>query len=182
MGHDFGGIVQSLSRVQFLVTPWTAAHQASLSFTISWSLLKLMSIELVMLSNHLILCHPLLLLPSVFPNIGVFSNELAPHIRWGQSNGASVSWFRSQPLWLDPREDQMSSQHADEQMNGGVLISYCCCNKLPQTQRLKTTWTYHLNGSGAPMCEVGLIQLTLRCQQGCLPSRGSGGESISLPC
>ena len=64
------------------MTPWNAARQASLSFTISWSLLKLMSIELVMPSNHLFLCHSLLLLPSVFSNIRVFSNELALHIRW----------------------------------------------------------------------------------------------------
>ena len=63
--------------------PWTAAHQASLSFGISWSLLKLMCIESVMPSNHLILCLPLLLLPSIFPSIGVFS-ELALHIRWPQ--------------------------------------------------------------------------------------------------
>ena len=68
--------------VQLFVTPWTAAHQASLSFTISQSLLKFMSIESVMLSNHLILCHPLLLLPSVFPIIRVFSNESALRIRW----------------------------------------------------------------------------------------------------
>ena len=74
--------VQSLSCVQLFVTPWTVAHQASLSFTISWSLPKLISIELVMLSNHLILCHPLLLLPSVFPRIRVFSSESALHIRW----------------------------------------------------------------------------------------------------
>ena len=62
--------------------PWTAAHWASLSFTISWSLLKLMSLELVMLSNHLILCCPLLLSPSVFPSIRVFSSESALHLRW----------------------------------------------------------------------------------------------------
>ena len=73
--------VQSLSHIQLFVTPWTAAHQASLSFTISWSLLKLKSIELVMPSNHLILCRPLLLLPSIFPSIRVFSNESAPCIR-----------------------------------------------------------------------------------------------------
>ena len=64
------------------MTPWTAAHQASLSFTISWSLLKLMSIELVMPSNHLVLCCPFLLLPSIFPSIRVFTNESALHIRW----------------------------------------------------------------------------------------------------
>ena len=66
--------VQSLSPVRLFVTPWTAAHQASLSITNSQSLLKLMSIESVMPSNYLILCHPLLLLPSIFPSIRVFSN------------------------------------------------------------------------------------------------------------
>ena len=73
--------VQSFSRVQLFVTPWTAAHWASLSFTISLSLLKLRSIESMIPSNHLILCHPLLLL-SIFPSIRVFSNESALHIRW----------------------------------------------------------------------------------------------------
>ena len=80
--HTVVVIVQLLSCVQLFVTPWTAAHQASLSITISRSLLKLMSIDLVIPSNHLILCHPLLLLPSVFPSIRVFSNESALHIRW----------------------------------------------------------------------------------------------------
>ena len=74
--------VHLLSCVQLFVASWTAVHQASLSFTISWSLLKLMSIKSVMPSNHLILCHPLLFLPSIFPSIMVFSNELTPHIRW----------------------------------------------------------------------------------------------------
>ena len=74
--------VQSLSRVRLFLTPRTAAHQASLSITNSWSLLKLMSIESVMPSNHLILCSPLLLLPSVFPSIRVFSNESVLRIRW----------------------------------------------------------------------------------------------------
>ena len=73
--------VQLLNHVRLFATPVTAAHQAFLSFTISWNLLKLMSIESVMPSSYLILCHPLLLLPSVFPSIKVFSNELALHIR-----------------------------------------------------------------------------------------------------
>ena len=71
--------VQLLSHVQFFVTPWTAARQASLAITNSRSLLKL---TLVMPSDHLIICHPLLLLPSIFPSIRVFSNESALHIRW----------------------------------------------------------------------------------------------------
>ena len=74
--------VQSLSRVRLFATPWTAARQASLSVTTYQSLPKPMSIELVMPSNHLTLCFPLLLLPSIFPSIRVFSNESALHIRW----------------------------------------------------------------------------------------------------
>jgi len=74
--------VQSLNHVRFFVTPWTATCQASLSITNSWSLHKLVSIELVMPSNHLILCVPLLLLPSNFPSIKVFSNKLVLHIIW----------------------------------------------------------------------------------------------------
>ena len=84
-------VVQLLSHVWLFVTPWTAACQASLSFSIYWSLLKLMSIELVTLSNHLILCHPLLLLPSVFPSLRVFSNESALHIKWPKYWSFSVS-------------------------------------------------------------------------------------------
>ena len=91
------------------MTPWTAAHQAFLSFSISWSLLKLMSNESVMPSNHLILCHPLLLLPSIFPSITVFSNESALRIRWPKSWSFSFSPSNEYPGlisfrmdWLDP--------------------------------------------------------------------------------
>ena len=74
--------MQSLSRVQLFATPWPAARQGSLSITNSWSLLKLMSIKSVIPPNHLILCHPLLLPPSIFPSIRVFSNESVLPIRW----------------------------------------------------------------------------------------------------
>ena len=84
-------VIQSLSCVQLFATPWTAAHQASLFFTISQSWIKLMSIELMMPSNHLILCHPLLLMPSIFPSIWVFSNELALQIRWSKHWSFSFS-------------------------------------------------------------------------------------------
>ena len=83
--------VQSLSGAQPFVTPWTTAHQASPSFTVSQSLLKLISVELMMPSNHLILCRPLLLLPSVFPRIRVFSNESALRIRWPKDWNFSFS-------------------------------------------------------------------------------------------
>ena len=108
-------IVQPLSHVCLTVTPLTAAGQASLSFTISWSLLKLMSIESIMPSNHLILCHPLLLLPSTFPSIRVFSNKLSLHIRcskyWCFSSSISSSNDYSGLIsfrmdWLDPLEVQ----------------------------------------------------------------------------
>ena len=87
--------VQLLSRVRLFATPWDAAHQAYLSITNSWSLLKLMSTEFMMPSNHLILCHPLLLLPSIFPSIRVFSNKSVLHIRcpkyWSSSFSISPS-------------------------------------------------------------------------------------------
>ena len=79
---DFYIVVKSLSRVRLSVTPWTSVSQASLPFTISWNLLKLMSTESAMPSNHLILCHPLLLLLSVFLSIRVFSSESVLQIRW----------------------------------------------------------------------------------------------------
>ena len=79
--HQFSS-VQLLSHVRLFATPWTSAHQASMSITNSRSLFKFTSIELVTPSNHLILCYPLLLLPSIFLSISVFSNELALHIRW----------------------------------------------------------------------------------------------------
>ena len=106
---SFVVVVQLLSRVRLFVTPWTVARQAPPSPTVSWSLLKFMSIELVMLSNHLILCCPLLLMPTIFPSIRVLSSELALHIRWPKdwsfsfnnspSNESGLISFRMD--WLD---------------------------------------------------------------------------------
>ena len=84
-------VVQSFSRVQLFATPRTAARQASLSLTISWHLLKPVSIESVMPSNHPVLCHPLRLLPSTFPSFRVFCNESALHIRWPKYWSFSIS-------------------------------------------------------------------------------------------
>ena len=99
--------VQSLSRGRLFVTPWIAACQASLSITNSQSLLKLMPIESVMPSSHLILCHPLLLLPSMFPSIRVFPNESALHIRWPKywSFSFSISPFNEHPGLVSFRMD-----------------------------------------------------------------------------
>ena len=115
-------VVQSLSHIWLFVAPWTAAHQASLSFTISQSLFKLMSIEPMMPSNYLILCPQLLLLPSIFPSVRVFSNESAFCIRWPkykefQHQDQSFQWiFRVDFLWdwwvwspCSPRDSQESS-------------------------------------------------------------------------
>ena len=101
--------VQSLSRVRLFATPWTAVHQASLSITNSWSLLKLMAIESVMPSNHLILCHPLLLPSSIFPSIRVFSNESALHIRWPKywSFSFSISPSNEHPGLISFRMDRL---------------------------------------------------------------------------
>ena len=114
--------VQSLSHVQFFETPWTATCQVSLSITNSQSLFKLMSIELVIASNHLILCCPLLILPSIFPSIRVFSNESIICIRWPkvlkfQLQHQSFQWiFWTGFLWdglvgspCSPRDSQESS-------------------------------------------------------------------------
>ena len=103
--------VQSLSCIQLFATPWTAARQTSLSITNSQSLLKLMPIEMLMLSNHLIFCRPLPLPPSIFPSIMVFSNESALHIRWPKywstyhfayvkfphSNSSAIKWLEITP-------------------------------------------------------------------------------------
>ena len=101
--------VQSLSRVRLFATPWTAAHQASLSITNSWSPPKPMTIELVMPSSHLILCHPLLLLPSIFPSIRVFSNESALRIRLPKywSFSFSISPSNEHPGLISFRMDWM---------------------------------------------------------------------------
>ena len=91
-------LIQSLSCVRLLATPWTAAHQASLSITHCQSLLKIMAIESVMPSNHLIVCCPLLLLPSTFPSIRVFSDESVLHIRWPKYSSFSFSISLSNEL------------------------------------------------------------------------------------
>ena len=106
--------VQSLSCVGVFVTPWTAARQAPLSITNSWSLLKLMSIDSVMPSNHLILCHFLLLLPSIFPSIKVFSNESVFHIKWSKdwSFSFSISPSKEIPGLISFRMDWLVSQES----------------------------------------------------------------------
>ena len=121
--------VQLLSHVQLFVTPWTAVRQASLSITNSQSLLKLMSIELVMPSNHLIPCCPLLLLPSIFPSIRVFSNKSVLHIRWPNYWSFSLSispaneysgLISFRMAWLDLLSVQGYGSNLDvhQQMNG----------------------------------------------------------------
>ena len=125
--------VQSLSRVRLFAIPWTATRQASLSFTNSWSLLKFMSIKSVMPSNHLILCHPLLLMPSIFPTIRVFSYESVLPIRWPKywsfsfnispSNEYSGLIFRMDWLDLLAVQGTLKSllQHQFKSINSSVL-------------------------------------------------------------
>ena len=103
--------VQSLSRVQLFVTPWITAYQASLFITYSWSSLKLTSIESVMPSSHLILCHPLLFLPPIPPNIRVFSNESTLHMRWSNywSLGFSIRTSNEHPGLISFRDGLVGS-------------------------------------------------------------------------
>ena len=126
--------VQSLSRVRLFATPWTAAHQASLSITSSWNLLKLMSIESVMPSNHLILWHPLLLLPSIFPSIRVNSNESVSRIKWSKYWSYSFSISPSNEYsglisfrkdWLDFLEVQGTLKSLLQHHNSKASILLC---------------------------------------------------------
>ena len=126
------GVVQWLSCVQLFATPWTAVCQASLSFTISWSLLKLTSIESVMQSNDLILCHSLFLLPSIFPSIRVFSNELVLLIRWPKYWSFSFSINPSNEYsrlmsfmtdWFDPLAVQGTLKSLLQHHSSKALIS-----------------------------------------------------------
>ena len=147
-----------LSHVRLFAIPWTAACQASLSITNSWSLLKLMSIESVMPSNHLILCHPLLL-PSIFPSIKVFSNESVLHIRWPKywSFSFSISpsneysgliFFRMD--WLDLLAVQGTLQsllqhHSSKASIQGCILSPCFC-RLLTLHYLSLKWGCCLTG------------------------------------
>ena len=134
--YDFSS-VQSLSHVRLFATSWTAACQASLSITNSWSLLKLMSTESVMPSNHLILCHLLLLLPSIFPNIRVFSNEPVLCIRWPKDWSFSFSISTSNEYsrlisfrmdWLDllavQGDSQASSPTSQSKSINSLVLSF----------------------------------------------------------
>ena len=129
--------VQSLSCVQLFETPWTATHPASLSITNSQNLLKFMPIKSVMTSNHLILCHPFLLLSSIFPNIRVFTNESVLHIRWlnywsfsfsiSPSNEYSglisftIDWFESP---CSPKDTQESSSTSQFKSINSLVLSF----------------------------------------------------------
>ena len=127
--HQFNS-VQLLSRVWLFATPWTAAHQASLSITNSQNLSILMSIEVVMPSNHLILCHPLLLLHSIFLSIRVFSNESARHIRWPKywSFSFNISPSNEHPGLISFRMDGLD-----------ILAVQGTCKSLLQKHRSKTS-------------------------------------------
>ena len=127
--------VQSLSRVRLFVTPWTTAQQASLSITNSWGLLKLMSIESVMPSNHLTLCHPLLLLPSIFPSMRVFSNKSVLRIRWPKYWSLSFSISPSNEYsglisfkidWFDLLADQGTLKYLLQHHSSNVHSSDGC--------------------------------------------------------
>ena len=130
MNQDKFSSVQLLSHVWLFATPWTSARQVSLSITNSWSPPKLMSIQSVMPSNHLILCHPLLLLPLIFPSIRVFSNESALRIRWPKYWSCSfrISPTNEHPGWsplgspCSPRDSQESSPTPQfKNINSSVL-------------------------------------------------------------
>ena len=113
-GTYFVVVAQSLSHVRLFVTPRTAAHQAFLSITNSQSLLKLMSIESVMPSNHLILCRPLFLLPAIFPSIRVFSSESFLYIRWPKYWSVSFRYLLSLLILIKKKEKNVLKDHEDQ--------------------------------------------------------------------
>ena len=145
--HTYKGkdtvIVQLLSHAQHFSTPWTAVHQTSLSFTISPSLLKLMSVESVMPSNHFILCCPLFLLPSLFPSLKVFSNELVLHIRWPKYWSFSFS--------ISPSNDYL----------GLISFRINCFDLLAVQGTLKHLLKHHSSKASVLRCSaVFMIQLS----------------------
>ena len=140
-------VVQSLSRIQLFVTPWTTEHQASLSFTISGSLLKLISIESVTPSNHLVLCHSLHL-PSIFPSIRIFSNELAPWIRWPKYWSFSFS--------ISP-----SSEYSGLTYLGLTGLISLQPKGLSRVFSSTTTWKYQFfSGSAFSMVQLSHLYMT----------------------
>ena len=144
--------VQSLTCVQLFATPWTAAHQASLSITNSWSLLKLMSIESVTSPNHFMLYHPLLLLPSVFPSIRVFSNESVLRIRWPKywsfrfnispSNEQS-GLFSFRMDWLDLLAVQGILKSLLQHQSSKASILWCSAFFIVQLTSIHGQWKNH---------------------------------------
>ena len=139
-------VIQSLSHVQLFSTPWTAAHQASLSFTTSWGLLKLMSIESVMPSNHLILCQPLLLLSLIFPSIRVFSNESVLPIRWPKYWSFSFSIS------------------ASNEYSGLISFRIDWCDHLAVQGTLKSLLQHHSSKVSILRCSAFfIVQLSLIC-------------------
>ena len=143
---------QLLSRVQLFATPWTAACQASLTITISRSLLKLMSIDLVMPSNHLILGCPLLLLPSIFPSIRVFSNESVLHIRWPKYGSFSFSISPSNEYsglisfridWLTPCCPRDSQEFSPTPQFKSVISLVLCFLYSPTLIAIHDYWKNH---------------------------------------
>ena len=139
-------VVQALSPVRLLVTPWTAARQASPSITNSWSLLKHMSITSVMPFNHLILCHPLLLPPSVFPSIRVFSNESVLHIRWPKYWSFSFS--------ISPSNEY----------SGLISFRMDCLDLLAVQRTLKSLLQHHSSKTSILRCSAFfIVQLSHPC-------------------
>ena len=140
--------VQSLSYVRFFAIPWTAAHQASLSFTIFWSLLKLMSIESMIPSNHFIPCHLLLLLPSIFPSIQVFSNAKSQLFASGEVSASTSVLPMNTQGWSDglvgspcsPRDSQESSPTPQFKSINSLALSFPCS---PTLTSIHAYWKNH---------------------------------------
>ena len=155
--------------------PWTAAHQVSLSFTVSWSMLRLVSIESVMPSNHLILCRPLFLLPSIFPSIRVFSNESALRIRWPKywSFSFNISPSNEHPGlisyrmdWLDLLAIQGTLKHLLHHHSSKASILQCSAFFIVQL-------SHQYGTTGKTISSVQFISVTQSCLTLCDPMNRS---------
>jgi len=169
-------IVQSFTHVRLFATLWTAAHQASVSFTVSWRLLKLMPIESTMPSNHLILCRPILLLPSIFPSIRVFSNESVLHIRWNFSFSISPSNEYSGLIsfrmdWFDLRAVQGTLKSLLQHHSSKASIRQCSVFFMVQLSYLYMTGKNTALTIGTTVCKAMslLFNISSRCVIAFLP-------------
>jgi len=175
-------VVQLLSCVWLLATPWTASCQASLSITNSWSLLKLMSIESVMPSNHLIFCHPLFLLPSIFPSISIFSNESVLCIRWPKywSFSFSISPYNEYSGLISFRSDWFDLLAVQETLKGWFFGRFVTVWRIQTTNLISRIIDYQGTCDPCHYCVLLLRPQTWNSHETPILARSTFGNEVKL--